>query len=65
MYWSQSGPQHGRHISVSAVDPQHQRQGDSHEGPGDALGTCRQRAAFAGRLLQLFTKFQVVSGQKL
>lgn len=65
VHWSQSGPQHGRHISVSAVDPQHQRQGDGHKGPGDALGTCRQRAAFGGWLLQLFTKVQVVPGKKL
>ncbi|KAG7222127.1 hypothetical protein INR49_016699 [Caranx melampygus] len=61
VYWSQSGPQHGGHISVSAVDPQHQRQGDGHEGPGDAVSTCRQRAAFTGRLLQLFTKVQSVA----
>lgn len=62
---SQSGPEHGRHVSVGAVDPQHQGQGDGHEGPGDAVGTCRQRTAFAGWLLQLFTKVQVVPGQKL
>lgn len=66
MCWSQSGPQHGRHVSVGAVDPQQKGQGDGHEGPGDALGTCGQRAAFAGRLLQLFTKVQVVPpGHKL
>lgn len=62
MSWGQSGPQHGGHISVGAVDPQHQGQGDGHEGPGDALGACRQRVAFAGRLLQLFTQVQVVPG---
>lgn len=65
MYWSQSGPQDGRHVSVGAVDPQHQGQGDGHKGPGDSLGACRQRAAFACRLLQLFTEFQVVPGHKL
>lgn len=62
---SQSGPQQGRHISVSDVDPQHQWKGDGHKRPGDSLGTCRQRAAFGGRLLQLFTKVVVVPGQKL
>lgn len=62
--WSQSGPQHGGHVSVGAVDPQHQGQGDGHEGPGDALGTCRQRAAF-GRLLHLFTEVHVVAGKIL
>lgn len=62
---SQSGPQHGRHISVGAVDPQHQGQGDGHKGPGDALGTCTQGAAFAGSLLRWFTPVQVVPGKKL
>lgn len=62
MCWSQSGPQHDGHVSVGAVDPQHQGQGDGHEGPGDALGTCRQRAAFASRLLHRFTEVHVVPG---
>lgn len=63
--WSQSGPQHGGHVSVGAVDPQHQGQGEGHKGPGDALGACRQGAASAGRLLQLVTKVQVVPGDEL
>lgn len=65
MCWYQSGPQHGGHISVGAVDPQHQGEGDGHEGPGDAFGACRQGAAFAGWLLQLITEVQVVPGHKL
>lgn len=61
MRWSQSGPQHGGHVSVGAVDPQHQGQRHGHEGPGDALGACGQGAAF-GRLLRLFTEVHVVAG---
>ncbi len=63
---SQSGPEHVGHVSVGAVDPEDQREGNGHKGPGDALHTCRQEAAFgAGRLLQLFTGLQVVPGGKL
>lgn len=63
---SQSGPEHVGHVSVGAVDPEDQREGNGHEGPGDALHTCRQAAAFAaGRLLQFFTGLQVVPGGKL
>lgn len=65
MYWSQSGPQDGGDVSVGAVDPQHQGQGDGHEGPGDARGACRQVAAGAGWLLVAFTEIQVVPGRKL
>lgn len=65
VHWSQSGPQHGGHVSVCAVDPQHQGQGDGHEGPGDALSACKQGAASAGRLLQLFTQLRVVPGGEL
>lgn len=62
---SQSGPQYGGHVSVCAVDPQHQGQGNGHEGPGNALSACRQGAASLGRLLQLFTQLQVVPGGEL
>lgn len=63
---SQSGPEHVGHVSVGAVDPEDQREGDGHEGPGDALHACRQAAAFgAAGLLQLFTRLQVVPGCKL
>lgn len=63
---SQSGPEHVGHVSVGAVDPEDQGEGNGHEGPGDSLHTCRQRAASgAGRLLQVFTRLQVVSGSKL
>lgn len=63
---SQSGPEHVGHVSVGAVDPEDQGEGKGHEGPGDALHTCRQAAAFGvGGLLQLFTGLQVVPGSKL
>lgn len=63
---SQSGPEHVGHVSVGAVDPEDQGEGNGHEGPGDALHACRQAAAFgAGRLLQVFTGLQVVPGGKL
>lgn len=63
---SQSGPEHVGHVSVAAVDPEDQGEGQGHEGPGDALHACRQAAASgAGQLLQLFTGLQVVPGSKL
>lgn len=63
---NQSGHEHVGHVSVAAVDPEDQGESNGHEGPGDALHTCRQGAAFgAGRLLQLFTRLQVVPGGKL
>lgn len=63
---SQSGPEHVGHVSVGAVDPEDQGEGNGHEGPGDALHACRQAAAFgAGGLLQVFTGLQVVPGGKL
>lgn len=62
---SQSGPEHVGHVSVGAVDPEDQGEGNGHEGPGDSLHTCRQEAAFgAGRFLQVFTRLQVISGSK-
>lgn len=63
---SQSGPEHVGHVSVGAVDPKDQGEGHGYEGPGDALHTCRQAAAFASvRLLLFFTELQVVPGGKL
>lgn len=63
---SQSGPEHVGHVSVAAVDPEDQGEGNGHKGPGDSLHTCRQGAAFGvGRLLQVFTGLQVVPGSKL
>lgn len=62
----QSGHEHVSHVSVRAVDPHNQWEGNGHEGPGDALHTCKQGAGFAaGRLLQLSTGLQVVPGSKL
>lgn len=57
--WSHSGPQHGRDVSVGAVDPGHQGQRHGHKGPRNALGACSKRAAL-GRPLQTFTQVQVV-----
>lgn len=65
VYWSQSGPKHVRHVSVEAVDPHHQGEGDGHKGPGDPLHACRQGVAFSGRIVPMFTRFQVVPGRKL
>lgn len=64
---SQSGPEHVCHVSVGAVNPQHQREGEGHKGPGDALHASKQGAAFAAGLLQLFTRvvLHVVPGCQL
>lgn len=63
---SQSGPEHVGHVSVGAVDPEDQGEGNGHKRPGDALHACSEAAAFgAGRLLQFFTRLQVVPGGKL
>lgn len=63
---SQSGPEHVGHVSVGAVDPEDQGEGNGHEGPGDSLHACRQAATSrAGRLLQFFTGLQVVPGCEL
>ena len=60
---SQSRPEHVGHVSVRAVDPQHQWDGEGHEGPGDALHACSEAAALG--LLLLFTGLQVVPGREL
>lgn len=63
---SQSGYEHVSQVSVRAVDPEDQREGNGHEGPGHALHTCKQGVAFrAGWLLQLPATIQVVPGSKL
>lgn len=63
---SQSGHEHVSQVSVRAVDPEDQREGNGHKGPGDALHTCKQAAAFgAGELLQLSVALQVVPGSEL
>lgn len=58
------GVEHLGQVSVSAVDPEHQGQGDGHKRPGDALRAGGQRAA-ALLLLQLLGRLQVVARGKL
>lgn len=39
------GPQRAARVSVRAVQPHHQGETESYEGPGDALDTCRHTPA--------------------
>lgn len=61
----QSRPEHVTKVSVCAIDPDHQGHYEQHEGPGNPVGACRERAGFGATLHTLFTRFQVVAGYKL
>lgn len=61
----QSRPEQLGHVSVSAVDPQHQGEWESNEGPGDALCAGTERAGLALGTVQVFGLVQVISGRKL
>lgn len=51
-----SRKKHVTKVSVCAIKPNHQRQGQQHKRPGDPLGTCRQRTWFGGRWHTIFTR---------
>lgn len=62
---NRSAPKGGQVSVFGEVNPQHQGQRQSHEGPGDAAGAGGQGAAFRGGSGQVFTQLQVVPGQEL